>query len=205
MASTKQPANPSKSPPAPRIVRANVVPQLQHIPARFMRPHRRAAPIWLVIHATHGAEGAGKAVAGALELQRLKVTTPRAQQRSTHLIIDTSAIVQCVPYESEAWHAGSHGNQFGIGIELCGSADQSRAEWFDAASLPMLNIAATILRKLADQFLIPLAFREGEDLVNRVPGVTTHAALVKAFPHDSTHYDPGPNFPITELIAAASA
>lgn len=202
MTKSLRPKGKTLTPPPAVIVRANVLPEISQVPARFFRPHRRAAPIWIVIHATHGAEGVGKAMDGALELARLKPTEPK---RSAHLLIDTSAIVQCVPYESEAFHAGHNGNMYGIGIEMCGSADQTAAQWLDARSLPMLKMVATIIRKLSDQYLIPLAFREGEDLVSRVPGVTTHAALAKAFPHDTTHYDPGPNFPLTELLAAAVA
>lgn len=200
-----KPQNPSKAPPPPQIVRAAQLPRIEMIPARFYRhAPRRAAPVWIVLHATHGAEGVGKARDGALELHNQKPTTPKAEQRSPHVFIDTGEIVQCVPLTCEAWHAKQTGNMFGIGLELCGSADQTRAQWMDAASLPMLGLCAEYMRKLSEDLLIPLEVRSDDEIQRHMPGVVTHAQLSKVF-HESNHYDPGPNFPLAELIAAAKS
>lgn len=199
------PATVAARPTITRAALASLPTTYELIAARFYRhSERRAAPIWIVIHATHGAEGVGKARDGALAMQRLPVTTPRDKQVSTHLFVDTGEVIQSVPFGHEAWHAGHTGNLYGIGIELCGSADQSRDQWFDAASLPMLGLAAAVVRRLSDELLIPLQYREGKELVDRVPGVTTHAAIAKAFPGETNHTDPGPSFPLAELLAAAS-
>ena len=188
--------------PTPTIVRADKLPSIAFIEARFYRRgKRRAKPLWVVIHATHGAEGTGKARDGATELATLPDT---AVKRSAHAIIDTADVVQCVPWECEAWHAGAHANRYGEGIELCGSADQTRDQWFDAASLPMLGLAAHVVRWRCEALAVPMVARTADELRKFIPGITTHAEIAKAFPADTTHYDPGPHFPLAELLAAAS-
>lgn len=157
------------------------------------------------MHATHGAEGLLAAENGARELQRIPPRSQGGRLRSAHAFIDTNSVVQCVPWECEAYHCGSHGNMFGEGIELCGSADQTREQWFDAKSLPMLALAAHVLRWRSDVLMVPLIFRPAKDLVALIPGVTTHAEISKAYPGDTTHYDPGPHFPMAELLEAARA
>jgi N-acetyl-anhydromuramyl-L-alanine amidase AmpD len=184
------------------IVAADALPPIPMVEAKFYRRGLRQHPaIWLVVHATAGAEGAGKAMNGARELHTLPDNAPK--KRSAHLIIDTSAIVQCVPFASEAWHAGHHANLYAEGIELCGSADQTREQWLDAKSLPMLQLAARVLRWRSTVTGIPLTQLMAADLVAMRSGVTTHAEITKAFPKDTDHYDPGPHFPMAELLAAA--
>jgi N-acetyl-anhydromuramyl-L-alanine amidase AmpD len=195
--------NPPPPPPPPRnpivaVVERQTIPLVE---ARYYtRGPRHTPAIWLVLHATHGAEGVGKAMDGALELANLQ---PGDRERSTHLIIDTTQVVQCVPFASIAWHAGHNANAFGESIELCGRADQTRAQWLDAQSLPMLCIAAGILRWRSNVLGIPLVHVGPADLVQHRSGVTTHAEITQAFPHDTNHTDPGPGFPFTELLAAA--
>ncbi len=182
------------------------LPEITYIEARFYRrAPRRERPIWLVIHATHGAEGRGKARDGALELAHLPPDAPKEKQRSPHVFIDTGEVVQCVPWDREAWHAGHHANVYGEGFELCGRADQTRAQWFDGLSLPMLQLAARVLRWRAGLHAIPLQFVHADLLRQMKPGVTTHAEISKAFPADTNHTDPGPEFPMADLLAAAAA
>ncbi len=169
------------------------------IQAKHFRQARRASPIWLVLHATHGAEGKGKARDGALAIAR-----DDSAAVSTHLFIDQTEVIQSVPFGCEAWHAGHTANIFGIGIELCGRADQSRDQWFDTASRPMLGLAAAVLRRLSEELLIPLIYRDEGALHRRVPGVTTHATVTRAFPGETDHTDPGEHFPLADLLAAAS-
>lgn len=187
------------------IERAPAIEQIAFIEAKYYRRNmkRRASPIWLIVHATHGAEGVGKARNGAIELATLPDNAPKALQRSTHLWIDTRTVVQSVPFNREAWHAGHTGNMFGEGIELCGSADQTEAQWLDDLSLPMLNLLAHILRWRSEQLMIPLIFRGADALKARVPGVTTHAEITKAFPTETNHFDPGPHFPMEQVLTAA--
>lgn len=192
----------STTPAPPPIVAVRALPNIEFIAARWYRAgQRRHRAIWVVLHATHGAEGKGKARAGALELARC----PPENKRSAHVFIDTSAVVQCVPFECEAYHAGSNANHYGEGIELCGRADQTREQWLDAASLPMLQLAAHVVRWRCDMLHLPITYRKASDLALGLAGVTTHAEVAKAFPKDTRHWDPGPGFPIAELLDAARA
>lgn len=183
---------------------ALALPNIAMIEARwYRRGPRRSRAIWLVVHATHGAEHARAAEDGARELQRIPPKAQGGRERSAHLFVDCDSVVQCVPFECEAYHAGPHANQYGEGIELCGRADQTREQWLDAQSLPMLALAAHVLRWRSDMLFVPLVFRGPGDLVKRIPGVTTHAAISAAFPGDTNHSDPGEHFPLVELLEAA--
>jgi len=189
-----------------QIVAVPTLPKIAFVEARFYRRGPRREPArWLILHATHGAEGIGKALACAKMFATLPPDTPSRKRRSSHVAIDTTTVVQAVPWESEAYHCGHTGNQFGEGIELCGSADQTREQWFDANSLPMLDLAAHVIRWRCQVLQIPIEFRSATELRARIPGVTTHAEITRAFPQDTSHYDPGPHFPIHELLEAARA
>lgn len=177
---------------------------LPYIDARFYRrASRRSAPLWVVIHATHGAEGVGKARQGALELHRLPLDAPPSKRRSAHVFVDTAEIVQCVPWLCEAWHAGKTANRYGEGIELCGRADQSAAQWLDAKSLPMLALGARLVRWRCEANSLPLEWLTASDLQQFRRGITSHAEISRAF-RESTHWDPGPAFPIGAFLDAVT-
>ena len=129
----------------------------------------------------------------------------RLRRVSAHYCLDTRDVVRCVPENSEAWHAGKNANRHGIGIELCGSPYQTRADWLDDLSRPMLAHCARLLADLSVSHGIPLISRTAPELAELVPGVTTHAAVSSAFPADTSHWDPGPGFPLEELLEAARA
>lgn len=193
-------------PPAPVIVAVPTLPAIKFVEARWYRRGKRRSPaLWVVLHATHGAEHARAAEDGARELQLIPPKSQGGRLRSAHAFIDSDSAVQCVPWECEAYHAGAHGNQYGEGLELCGRADQTRAQWLDAQSLAMLRIAAHVVRWRCDAIGVPLIFRPAHELKAMIPGVTTHAEITKAFPGDTSHTDPGPGFPLVELLDAARA
>lgn len=177
--------------------------RVRFIEARWYRhAPRRAAPLWIVLHCTDGAEGPNKAEDGAAELASLP---DNSRKRSVHWFVDTDSIVQCVPVECEAWHAGGNANRYGEGIELCGRASQTPAQWMDAASLPMLMLAARLVRVRADALSIPIRFLTATQLRAKMSGITTHAEVSRAFPADTTHTDPGAGFPLTDFLDAVRA
>jgi hypothetical protein len=94
-----------------------------------------------------------------------------------------------------AWTVGNRpGNNRGINWEFSGFARQSRAEWLDAFGLAMFAQAAPIIRADAAKYGIPLRRCTVADLKAFRPGVTSHNDLRVAF-GQTTHTDPGPNFP----------
>lgn len=127
---------------------------------------------------------------------------PPTRKRSAHYFIDTHELIQCVSPASEAWHAGTTANAYGIGIELCGAATQDRAQWLDANSLPMLCMAARLVRDLCDAYGIPTRLCGVDELRSKTPGITTHATISAAFPRETNHTDPGAGFPLTEFVLA---
>jgi N-acetylmuramoyl-L-alanine amidase len=200
LVTTRRTPQPPRPATPPVIARATSLGRIGYCEAKFYRRGpRRSAAIWVVLHATHGAEGRSKAEDGAHEHATL---SDDAKKRSTHVFVDTDSIVQCVPWESEAYHCGSHGNRYGEGVELCGSADQTREQWLDALSLPMLELAALLVRWRCEQLRIPMQFRSATQLRVLMPGITTHAEITKAFPKETTHPDPGTWFPINDFIDA---
>ena len=173
--------------------------RLPYIDAKhYRRAPRRSAPLWVVIHCSHGAEGVGKARQGARELATLK---PGQVQRSAHVFVDSREIVQCVPWECEAWHAARTANRYGEGIELCGRADQTLEQWLDAASLPMLALAAQLVRWRCAVNHIPLEWVTHGGLRQFRRGITSHHEIAQAF-GETKHWDPGPSFPIAAFLGA---
>lgn len=154
-------------------------------------------PTLIVIHATHGSEGLQSAENAAHE-----ITLPN-KRKSWHYAVDANSIVRSVPDAMRAWHCGSHGNVASIGVELCGRADQTAAQWFDAASLATLQLGARLVAELCLQWRIPPVRVHPAELVAGRSGITTHACVSAAW-RESTHTDPGPGFPLSAFIAAVA-
>jgi N-acetyl-anhydromuramyl-L-alanine amidase AmpD len=152
----------------------------------------------IVLHATCGSEGKRSAEACAAMFQDPALTPPR----SCHFVVDTDSIVNCVDENFVAWHCGHNGNARSIGIELCGLASQTRAQWLDANSLPMLQLAARLVATLCKRFALPVALIDGNGLRRGDRGITTHDFIRQAWPKDTNHTDPGSGFPLADFIAA---
>lgn len=123
---------------------------------------------------------------------------------SAHTCIDSDSIVPCVR-ETDIAYAAPGANHNGIQMELAGYARQSRDEWMDAYGLAMLSAgrpAAWYVRDVCGRLGIPLVVA---DLTLSVPrGITTHAAVTKQY-GQSTHTDPGPNFPMAWFLEQVRA
>lgn len=121
-----------------------------------------------------------------------------APEASANYAVDDDTVVCMVPPERIAWHAPG-ANQRGIGIEHSGYARQTRAQWLDDYSLRMLMLSAELTAHLCARFKIPVQFVMAEHLTRGGKGITTHAEVSKAY-RKSTHWDPGPHFPISEYL-----
>lgn len=186
--------------PGRSLIAASALGPIPMIKARWYRQwlKRRGDVLWIVIHCTAGAEGRKKAEDVAEMFRTLSIGD---KKRSAHAVIDTDSIVQCVPWDSEAWAAGEQGNKRGEHFEFTGQSTQTTDEWYDALSLPMLQLGARLIADRCAARGLPPVFVPAEKLKLYEPGITTHCELTKAF-GESTHTDPGPGFPMDHFVRA---
>jgi N-acetyl-anhydromuramyl-L-alanine amidase AmpD len=122
---------------------------------------------------------------------RFFATTDR--KASAHYNVDDDSIVQSVRENDIAYHAPP--NTHSIGIEHAGFARQSRDQWLDPYGVRMLTRSAGLMAELLDKYDLPTEFLGPDELRAGGRGVTTHANVSKAWGQTS-HTDPGPDFPI---------
>ena len=174
-------------------------PELRWMPPRAWNAGRAAGqPTVVVIHSTEGSEGTHSAEDGAAYDQR------RTDGTSTHFFVDADSVIQCVKTTDRANHARATGNKIGVGFELCGRAGQTSAQWHDAASLPMLRLAAKYVAKVCRKYSIPVRRLSVAQLRAGGKGICGHVDITDAF-GESTHTDPGPNFPWAEFLSMVAA
>lgn len=159
----------------------------------------RIRPVQLIaIHATHGSEGPLSAENG------IAYDKTRTDGTSCHIFVDSDSAVREVPDTDRAHHARYHGNQIALGLEICGRADQTAAQWDDPISRATLRNAADVTAQLCRIHSIPvqrLSVAQTRAAYYAAPsdrprGIVGHIDITRAFPEDEgTHYDPGPNFP----------
>ena len=164
----------------------------------YSRPGRVIT--FVVIHCTDGHEGSKQDDTNVAAMFAERDLFPR---RSCHYVVDMDSATQCVPDESVAWHCGSTGNLRGLGIEICGLARQSRAEWLDNVSKSTLGIAARLTLDLCQKYNLALQLLPADALRAGHNGITTHAAVSAAW-RESSHTDPGANFPMDAFMRAVN-
>lgn len=161
---------------------------------KLSRPYTQ----FIVIHCTAGSES----MRSAEDLAHMFAEPNLSPRRSAHYGVDGNSIVQCVQDMHTAWHAGHHANGRSIGVELCGRADQTRAQWLDGNSLPELQLAARLVATLCSRYGIPRQLLTPTEIITGKKGIATHADVSHAWPADTQHSDPGPGFPLLDFIRA---
>ncbi|HET9234786.1 MAG TPA: peptidoglycan recognition family protein [Candidatus Eisenbacteria bacterium] len=172
-------------------------PSLRWMPPKSWTNASRRFPAdikWIVIHTTEGSEGATSAEDGAAYDQR------RTDGTSAHFYVDSNSVVQCVRTEDIAHTARATGNRHGIHIEVCGRAGQSAAQWNDAASRATIEQLAELCKMLRRKYPVPLVNLTPAQVADFKIGFCEHKDISLAF-GQSTHTDPGPNFPWQRLFA----
>jgi hypothetical protein len=122
-------------------------------------------------------------------------TAPRA---SAHYNTDDKEIWQSVKEKDVAW-AAPGANKQGIHLEHAGYARQSAAEWADPYSEAMLRLSARLAADICRRHDLPVVFVPAEGLLRGERGITTHAAVSKAW-RQTSHTDPGPGFPMAHYL-----
>lgn len=132
-----------------------------------------------------------------------------SSQDSAHYCIDNQEIVQSVDESDGAWHtpgylAGVEVNRESIGIEHAGYASQTRDEWLDGYSLPMLQQSARLVADICKRYGIPARHLTLAELAAGESGIAGHVDITRAS-GSGTHTDPGDGFPWDWYIAQVNA
>ena len=122
----------------------------------------------------------------------------KSPKSSAHYCCDKDEIIQCVPDMNIAW-AAPGANKTGLHIEFAGMAEQGPQQWFDGYSRSMLRRAVPFIAAKCVKYAIPPAIVTADGLIHGLRGITTHAAVSRAF-RKSTHWDPGPDFPLNWFV-----
>lgn len=151
--------------------------------------------VLLVIHDTECSEVAGAA-------RDVVHYWQRARTGSTQYVVDDKEIIQAVKETAYAWAAGTTANKWGIHTEHVGFAKQSRSDWRDAYSEAELKLSAPLQAELGHKYGIPLRRINYRQVRHAVAtgnpadgGLCGHDDIRLAFPGETTHTDPGPDFP----------
>lgn len=168
---------------------------LPFIAARWYTPTNGRIINKIVLHSMEAPEKEDTAEAVA---RYFATTNTKA---SAHWCLDASSVVQCVQTRDVAYCAPG-ANHDGVHLELAGYARQTKAEWQDAFSAAMLQLAAELCAKvIIPKLEIPVRYLSAAMMRANpdVRGITTHWEVTKAFKR-STHTDPGQGFPMAEFL-----
>lgn len=172
-------------------------PDLQYVAPRSYtlgRPH----PVQLiVIHTTEGSAHAGSAEDGA------EYDVRRTDGTSAHYYVDSDSIVQCVQTSNIAHTAMPQGNRRGIHYELCGKAGWTADVWAGEYAIAMLRRAAKQAARDARKWGIPIRHATIGQMRVGEKGFCGHDDVRLAW-NQTTHTDPGKNFPWQLFIAMVS-
>lgn len=121
---------------------------------------------------------------------------------SADICFDSNSQVECVKPQDEAYHAPP-ASRWTRGYEHAGYARQTAADWHDPYSWAMLQRSGTTLGNESRLYKFPLVYLNVAALKDgHFDGVTTHNDVSKAF-KQSSHWDPGPGFPMNAWLDMA--
>ena len=168
------------------------------IQARHYTAGRQEKVRLIVAHSTESAM-----VAGVARMVANWFASAASPVASAHFIIDPRDVVCCVRDEDTAWHAPPV-NPYAIGIEHCGRAAFTAADWAGPEAQAMLALSASLAATLCSRYGIPVAFVDADGLRAGAAGITTHAEVSKAF-GKTDHVDPGAGWDMDGYLAAVAA
>lgn len=118
---------------------------------------------------------------------------PDGRVASAHVVIDSDSIIQCV-HDNDIAYAAPPLNAHGIHLELAGFQRQTREQWLDDYGVKMFGLACNVIAQYCAKYMIvPMKLTDSQ-LHQGIPGIVGHDQVSRVF-HQSTHSDPGPNFP----------
>ena len=160
---------------------------------------RQHPPRLLVVHSFEGNPDITTAAMMDYQSGRL----PHQRTGSYHVVIDgrgVSGRENDNPFIP--WAAGVTGNRIGLHVSLAGRAAFSREDWL--RRVDQLRELARWLAWESRANSIPLRPCPVLEIPGDGRGVVSHADLSRAFPHETDHTDPGPNFPWAHVLELAA-
>lgn len=158
---------------------------------------RRGAPRVLVVHTFEGQD---------LPVERMtdyqSGRLPHQRTGSYHVVIDADGRSgRENDNEFIPWAAGTTGNRIGLHVSLAGRAAFTRAQWLARGA--QLETLAQWLAHEGRLNAIPLEVVPVAGIRGNGRGVCSHADLSRAFPKETNHTDPGPQFPWDHVLERA--
>jgi N-acetylmuramoyl-L-alanine amidase len=115
-------------------------------PGRHNRPGTRIRPTSITIHNTDNADPGANASAHSRFVRETGYYMLHGKKHwvSWHCTVDGTQMIQQVPFDEMAYHAGGDANQTSIAIEICMNSDGNQA----AADENAVNLTAALMRDL---------------------------------------------------------
>lgn len=173
------------------------------VQAAHYRSGRLATPRFVVVHTIESAQMAttGAAVAAWFATQPADDPNPT----SAHAMADNGHVYRMVKDEDTAYHCGTHGNRYGLGIEHAGRAAFTAADWDTPYTDAMLRQSAAQIATWCKKYAIPGRRINSQDLLAGRSGICGHVDVRDAWPADTTHWDPGTSWPWSKHLAYITA
>lgn len=178
-------------------------------------PQRKRRVQGIVIHATDGNErmGAARDCCAWFDVVAYKdpksgaiVKKPRGE---AHYACDARDVVRYADPNRNVAHANAV-NEWTIGVEIVGKANQTREQWLDELSTGALVSAAKLCAYLCVTHGIEVAKLTHEQIravhsrSSDATGFLGHVDVRDAL-GSGNHYDPGPHFPWLEFLLSVRA
>jgi hypothetical protein len=141
--------------------------------------HGQQTPVRIVIHTTEGDSASPLIFSKGLGAQ--------------YVVGPDGTIYNYLPDNQVAWGVGGN-NQGTLDIEIVGHADFSKKDW--AGRSAQLRSVSALIGSLSQKYNIPIQ-------LSTRSGVSTHAMNSKIYAASQGHWDPGPNFPLRQVLTNA--
>ena len=124
-------------------------------------------------------------------------------QADSHWCCDDNSRVRVIEDKYIAWTLPG-ANSRSLNIELAGYAKQTKADWEDAFSIAMLEVAAYCAAEWVIKYGIPVRRLTDAQIRAGAKGFAGHVDVNRVY-RQSSHWDPGPYFPWTYFLSRVNA
>jgi hypothetical protein len=168
-----------------------IYPEIYDGPPRWYED-RRTRKLYIMIHATANTASAEN---------EAKYAKRRPDKTSSHYYVDDDSIVQSLNTDLVAYHAGSwQGNERAISYELTAkNMYVPQSWWLDLDNIEWPVLVKQVARDCWEHGIEPRNLTLAEIREGRLTGFMTHDEARRVW-GGTTHYDPGPNFPMDYLV-----